>query len=82
MGRKVWKPDYDQLAGYLYEGMPPDIRIKFIQALFRADSPEKAAQKLLGADSPEEVVLKLVKTKKQKKQLLELLRQSIEESTD
>ena len=53
MGRKVWRPDYDQLAEYLHEGMPQDIKIKFIQSLLRADSPEAGAQKVLGVDSPE-----------------------------
>ena len=60
MGRKVWRPDYDQLAEYLHEGMPPDIKIKFIQSLLRVDSPEVGAQKLLGVDSPKEVVQKLL----------------------
>ncbi|MFQ6039590.1 MAG: hypothetical protein ACE5PV_01935 [Candidatus Poribacteria bacterium] len=32
MGRKVWKPDYGQLAEYLHEDMPPEIREKFIQS--------------------------------------------------
>lgn len=67
MGRKVWKPDYDKLAGYLHEGMPPEIREKFVQAF-------------LGVDSPEEAVLKLAKTKEQQKKLLELLQRNLEES--
>jgi len=60
MGRKVWKPDYDKLAGYLHEGMPPEIREKFVQAFLGADSPEVGAQKLLGVDSPKEGVQKLL----------------------
>jgi len=60
MGRKVWRPDYDQLAEYLHEGMPPDIKIKFIQSLLRADSPEAGAQRILGVDSPKEVVQKVL----------------------
>jgi len=67
MGRKVWKPDYDKLAGYLHEGMPPEIREKFVQAF-------------LGVDSPEEAVLKLAKTKEQQKKLLEFLQRNLEES--
>ena len=80
MGRKVWRPDYDQLAEYLHEGMPPDIKIKFIQSLLRADSPEVGAQKVLGVDSPKEAVLKLARTKEQRKELLEFLRQDLEEN--
>ena len=60
MGKKVWRPDYDQLAEYLHEGMPPDIKIKFIQSLLRVDSPEVGAQKVLGVDSPKEVVQKVL----------------------
>ena len=80
MGRKVWRPDYDQLAEYLHEGMPPDIKIKFIQSLLHADSPEVGAQRILGVDSPKEVVLKLARTKEQRKELLEFLRQDLEEN--
>jgi hypothetical protein len=60
MGRKVLKPDYDELAKWLYEGMPPEIRDKFIQAFLHVDSPEEGVQKLLGVDSPEEGVQKLL----------------------
>jgi len=93
MGRKVWRPDYDQLAEYLHEGMPPDIREKFVQSFLRVDSPEGVVQKVLGVDSPEvgaqrilgvdspkEAVLKLAKTKEQRKELLEFLRQELEEN--
>ncbi|MFQ6039591.1 MAG: hypothetical protein ACE5PV_01940 [Candidatus Poribacteria bacterium] len=66
MGRKVWKPDYDQLAEYLHEGMPPEIREKFIQSLLRVDSPEEA-------------VLKLIKTKEQQKRLLEFLQRNLDD---
>ena len=60
MRRKVWKPDYSRLAGYLREDMPPEIKIKFIQSLLHADSPEKSAQRILGVASPEEGVRKLL----------------------
>ena len=68
MGRKVWKPDYDSLAGYLREDMPPEIKIKFIQSLLHADSPEKSAQRILGVDSLDEAILKLVRAKEQQKE--------------
>ena len=55
MGRKVWKPDYDKVAEWLYEGMPPEIRIKFIQ-------------KFLQVDSLEEAILKLSRVKEQQKE--------------
>ena len=58
MGRKIWRPDYDKLAEYLYEGMPPEIR-------------EKVAQRLLGVDSPEEAILKLAKAKENQEELVE-----------
>ena len=80
MGRKVWKPDYDKVAKWLYEGMPPEIRDKFIQAFLNVDSPEEGAQRLLGVDSLEETVLKLARTKEQQKQLLEFLQRNLEES--
>jgi len=60
MGRKVLKPDYDKVAKWLYEGMPPEIRDKFIQAFLRVDSPEEGAQRLLGVDSLEEGAQKLL----------------------
>ena len=74
MGRKVWKPNYDQLSEYLHEGMPPDIKIKFlqkfisldppemrnVQTILGVDSPEVGAQRILGVDSPEEVVQKVL----------------------
>ncbi|MBC8231427.1 hypothetical protein H8E77_17885 [bacterium] len=93
MGKKVWKPDYDKVAEWLYEGMPPDIRDKVaqkllsydppevrVQKLLGVDSPEEGAKKILGVDSPKEVVLKLVRTKEQQKELLEFLRRNIEEN--
>ncbi len=46
MGRKVWKPDYEKVAEWLYEGMPPEIRDKFVQAFLRVDSLEEAILKL------------------------------------
>ena len=66
MRRKVWKPDYDGLAGYLREDMPTEIKIKFIQSLLRVDSLEEA-------------VLKLVKTKEQPKRLLEFLQRNLDD---
>jgi len=68
MGRKVWKPDYDKLAGYLREDMPPEIKIKFIQSLLHADSPEMIVQRILGVDSLDEAILKLARVKKQQKE--------------
>ena len=56
MGRKVWRPNYDKLAEYLHEGMPPEIRIKFIQKFLSLDS------------SLEEAILKLSKVKEQQKE--------------
>jgi hypothetical protein len=61
MGRKVWKPDYDRLAEYLHEGMPPDIKIKFLKKFLSLDPPEmRNVQTILGVDSPEEGVQKLL----------------------
>ena len=93
MGRRVLKPDYDALAKWLYEGMPPEIRGEFaqkflsfdplevsVQNILGVDSPEEGVQKLLGVDSLEEAVLKLARTKEQQKQLLEFLRQNLEEN--
>jgi len=81
MGRKVWRPNYDKLAEYLYEGMPPEIRDKFLQKFLRVDSleegvqslldvdsPEEGVQKLLGVDSLEEAILKLTKAKEQQEE--------------
>ena len=82
MGRKVWKPDYEQLAGYLREGMPPEIQIKFIQSLLSTDPPEVSIQRILGVDSLKEVILKLARTREQQKELLELLRRNLEESSE
>jgi len=67
MGRKVLRPNYDKVAEWLYENMPPEIRGKVLQ-------------KLLGVDSLEEMVLKLAKTKEQQKQLLEFLQRNLEEN--
>ena len=80
MGRKALKPDYGKVAEWLYEGMPPEIRDKFVQAFLRVDSLEEGAQKLLRADSLEEAVLKLARTKEQPKEWLELLQRNLEES--
>ena len=61
MGRRVLKPNYDNLAELIDETFPTEIKIKFIQKLLRADLPEVSAQKLLWVYFPKEVVLKLVK---------------------
>jgi len=60
MGRKALRPNYDSLAELIDETFPPEIKIKFVQKLFHADSPEEGVQKLLGADSPKEVVKKVL----------------------
>ena len=53
MGRKILRPNYDNLAEVINETFPPEVKIKFIQKLLRVDSPEEGALKLLGVDSPE-----------------------------
>ena len=68
MRRKVLKPNYDNLAEVIDETFPTDVKIKFIQKLLRADSPEEGALKLLGVDSLEEAILKLARTKEQQKE--------------
>ncbi|MBM3241906.1 hypothetical protein FJZ31_37015 [Candidatus Poribacteria bacterium] len=68
MGRKVLRPNYDNLAEVIDETFPPEIKIKFIQKLLRADSPEEADLKLLGVDSLEEAILKLSRAKEQQKE--------------
>jgi len=60
MGRKSLKPDYDSLAEVIDETFPPEVKIKFVQKLLHADSPEAGAQRILGTDSPEEGVQKLL----------------------
>jgi len=60
MGRKVLRPNYDNLVEVIDENLPPEVKIEFIQKLLRADSPEEADLKLLGVDSPEEGVQKLL----------------------
>jgi len=82
MARKVWKPDYNKVAEWLYEGMPPEIRGEVLQKLLSFDPPEVNVQKILGVDSLEEMVLKLAKTKEQQKQLLEFLRRNLEENEE
>jgi len=70
MGRKALRPDYDSLAEVIDETFPPEVKIKFIQSLLRADSPEEGVQKLLGVNSIEEAILKLQEqTKEQQKKL-------------
>jgi len=61
MGRRILRPNYDNLAELIDETFPPEIKIKFIQKLLRADSPEEADMKLLGVDSPEEGAQKLLR---------------------
>ncbi|MFQ6042656.1 MAG: hypothetical protein ACE5PV_17505, partial [Candidatus Poribacteria bacterium] len=55
MGRRVLRPNYDNLAEVIDETFPPEIKIKFIQ-------------KLLGVDSLEEAILKLSRAKEQQKE--------------
>ncbi|MFQ6040446.1 MAG: hypothetical protein ACE5PV_06275 [Candidatus Poribacteria bacterium] len=74
MGRKIWKPDYDSLAGYLREDMPPEIKIKFIQSFLHTDSPEMIVQRILGVDSPEEGVRKLLGVDSLDEAILKLVR--------
>ena len=62
MGRKVLRPNYDEVAEWLYENMPPEIKGKVLQILLSFDPPEVNVQKILGVDSLEEMVLKLAKT--------------------
>lgn len=74
MGKKVWKPDYDKVAEWLYEGMPPEIRDKVAQKLLSYDPPEVSVQKLLGVDSPEEGVLKFLGVDSLEEAILKLSR--------
>ena len=60
MGRKVLRPNYDEVAEWLYENMPPEIRGKVLQILLSFDPPEVNVQKILGVDSPEEAAQKLL----------------------
>jgi len=93
MGRKVLRPNSDNLVELIDENLSPEVKIEFIQKLLRvnspeagaqkllrADSPEESVQRFLGVDSPEEMVLKLLKTKEQQKQLLEFLQRNLEEN--
>jgi len=79
MGRKVLRPNYDNLVEVIDENLPPEVKIEFIQRLLHVDSPEESFQKLLGVDSLEEAAFKLARTKEQQKKLLEFLRRSLEE---
>ena len=67
MGRKALRPNYDNLAEVIDKTFPPEVKIKFIQKLFHADSLE-------------ETVLELARTKEQPKEWLELLQRNLEES--
>ncbi|MFQ6042657.1 MAG: hypothetical protein ACE5PV_17510 [Candidatus Poribacteria bacterium] len=64
MGRRILRPNYDNLAEVIDENLPPEVKIKFIQ-------------ELLSADSVEEAVLKLAKTKEQPKELLESIQRNL-----
>jgi len=54
MGRKVLRPNYDNLAELLDESFPPEVKIKFIQKLLRADSLEEAIRKLVRVKEQQE----------------------------
>jgi len=60
MGRKMLRPNYDNLAKVINETFPPEIQIKFIQRLLRVDSPEDSVQRILGVDSPEDSVQRIL----------------------
>ena len=68
MGRKVLRPNYDEVAEWLYENMPPEIKGKVLQILLSFDPPEVNVQKILGVDSLEEAILKLSRVKEQQKE--------------
>jgi len=80
MGRKVLRPNYDNLVELIDENLTPETKIEFIQKLLRADPPEVNVQKILGVDSLEEAVLKLVKVKEKPEELLEFLQRNLEEN--
>ena len=81
MGRKVLRPNYDNLVEVIDENLPPEVKIEFIQKLLHVDSPEVGAQKLLRADSPEESVQKLLGVDSPEESVQKLLRaDSIEEA--
>jgi hypothetical protein len=60
MGRKVVRPNLDNLVEVIDENLSPEGKIEFIQKLLRADPPEVNVQKILGVDSPEEAAQKLL----------------------
>ena len=68
MGRRILRPNYDNLAEVIDETFPPEVKIKFIQKLLHAESLEEVAQKILGVDSLEEAILKLSRAKEQQKE--------------
>jgi len=81
MGRRGLRPNYDNLAELIDETFPPEIKIKFIQKLLHADSPEKADLKLLGVDSPEEGAQKILNVSSLEEGAQKLLRaDSLEEA--
>ena len=67
MGRKVLRPNSDNLVELIDENLPPEVKIEFIQKLLRADSLEKA-------------VLELAKSEEKPEELLEFLRRNLVES--
>jgi hypothetical protein len=67
MGRKILRPNYDNLVELIDENLTPEVKIEFIQKLLRADSLEKA-------------VLELARSEEKPEELLEFLRQNLVES--
>ncbi len=51
MGKKLLRPNLDNLVELIDENLPPEAKIEFIQKLLHVDSPEEAALKLLGVDA-------------------------------
>jgi len=67
MGRKVLRPNLDNLVELIDENLSPEVKIEFIQKLLRADSLERA-------------VLELVRSKEKPEKLLEFVRRNLEEN--
>ena len=67
MGRKVLRPNLDNLVELIDENLSPEVNIEFIQ-------------NFLHVDPPKEMVLKLAKTEQKQKQLLEFLQRNLEEN--
>jgi hypothetical protein len=51
MGRKVFRPNLDNLVELIDENLSPEEKIEFIQKLLHVDSPEEAVRKLLRVDA-------------------------------